>query len=194
MPAIATLPFTLILCFSFLFKYLGVSFLAGIGVFVLSLLVNISISRCNAKNQKKYMKLTDARVSITTECLNNIKMIKLYSWINIFKKMINDKRNQELSFQFIRMSYIMLTLASLTFFPMFLQIVSFTAFIGTGDHEMDLARAYTIITIFNLIQSPIRMLPMFIGQFIEFMVAMRRIQAFLTCDEIDPRLINNNPE
>jgi hypothetical protein len=44
----------------------------------------------------------------------------------------------------------MLTLASLTFFPMFLQIVSFTAFIGTG-HEIDLATAYTIITIFNLI-------------------------------------------
>lgn len=152
LPAIATLPFTLTLCFTFLFYYLGVSFLAGIGVFILSLLVNISISRCNAKNQKKYMKLTDARVSITTECLNNIKMIKLYSWIKIFKEMIDKKRKEELSFQFIRMCYIMLTLGSLVFFPMFLQIVSFEAYIGSSkDHEMDLATAYTIITIFNLI-------------------------------------------
>lgn len=162
MPAIATLPFTLTICFSFLFYYLKWTFFSGIAVFALSLLVNISISRCNARNQKKYMKLTDARVKVTTESLNNIKMIKLYSWINIFKGMIKEKRTQELKFQFVRMSYIMLTLGSLTFFPLFLQIVSFTAFIGT-NHPMDLSLAYTIITIFNLIQSPIRMLPMFIG-------------------------------
>ena len=83
---------------------------------------------------------------------NNIKMIKLYSWIKIFKEMIDKKRKEELSFQFIRMCYIMLTLGSLVFFPMFLQIVSFEAYIGSSkDHEMDLATAYTIITIFNLI-------------------------------------------
>jgi ABC-type multidrug transport system fused ATPase/permease subunit len=150
LPAIATLPFTLTLCFTFLFKYMGISFFAGIGVFILSLVVNIAISRCNARNQKKYMKLTDARVGVTTECLNNIKMIKLYSWIPIFRNMIRVKRNEELSFQFIRMNYIMLTLGSLTFFPLLLQIVSFATFIGTG-HSMDLSLAYTIITIFNLI-------------------------------------------
>ena len=31
---------------------------------------------------------------------------------------------------------------------------------------------------------------MFIGQFIEFMVAMRRIQAFLVCDEINSTLVD----
>ena len=35
------------------------------------------------------------------------------------------------------------------------------------------------------------MLPMFIGQFIEFMVAMRRIQAFLICDEINDTLVDS---
>ena len=89
-------------------------------MFILSLVVNIAISRCNARNQKKYMKLTDARVSVTAESLNNIKMIKLYSWIPIFRKMIQVKRKEELSFQFIRMNYIMLTLGSLTFFPLLL--------------------------------------------------------------------------
>ena len=49
------------------------------------------------------------------------------------------------------MNYLMVTMASLFFFPMFLQAVSFTAFIGTG-HSIDLSLAYTVITIFNIIQ------------------------------------------
>lgn len=35
------------------------------------------------------------------------------------------------------------------------------------------------------------MLPFFIGQFIEFSVAMRRIQKFLVCEEIQQGLISN---
>ena len=49
----ATLPFTLIACFVLLFKYLGLTFFAGIGVFIISLLVNVSLSRCSARNQKE---------------------------------------------------------------------------------------------------------------------------------------------
>lgn len=170
----ATLPFTLIICFIFLFSYLGITFFAGLFVFALSLVVNIALSRCNARNQRRYMKRTDARVTITSECLNNIKMIKLYAWTSIFKNMITEKRTHELKAQFVRMNFIMLMNASVIFFPMLLQVTSFTVFIGVG-HSINLATAYTIITIFNLIIQPIRMLPMFIGQFIEFMVAMRRI-------------------
>lgn len=150
LPAVATLPFTLTMCFVLLFNYLGLTFFAGIGVFIVSLLVNVSLSRCNARNQKQYMKKTDARVSITTECLNNIKMIKLYSWIEIFQKLIAQKRKEELKMQFRRMNNIMFTMASLFFFPMLLQCVSFSAYIGSG-HGIDLSLSITIITIFNII-------------------------------------------
>ena len=34
------------------------------------------------------MKKQDERVNITTEALNNIKMIKMYSWIQTFLDMI----------------------------------------------------------------------------------------------------------
>ena len=57
-------------------------------------------------------------------------------------------------------------------------------YIGTGN-VMTLANAYTITTTINIIGAPIRILPLFLGQVIEFMVAMRRIQAFLACEEIN---------
>lgn len=49
LPAVATLPFTLLMCFGFLFYYLGVSFFAGLGVFVIGMLANVSLSRCLAR-------------------------------------------------------------------------------------------------------------------------------------------------
>ena len=57
---------------------------------------------------------------MTTEMLNNIKMIKLYSWIEIFKIMIEEKRQIEISSLYTRMKVTIITLASLTFFPLFL--------------------------------------------------------------------------
>ena len=46
--------------------------------------------------QKRYMKFKDARVKALTEGLNNIRMLKLYSWGDIFKHLIKEKRIPEL--------------------------------------------------------------------------------------------------
>jgi len=120
------------------------------------------------------MKRSGSRVSTTTESINNIKIIKLYSWIEIFKDLINKKRKDELSVQFKRMCLLCVTLASMTFWPMVLRATTFGFYIGLGN-SIDFATAYTVITVFTLMQTPLRWLPFFIGQFIEFAVAMGRI-------------------
>ena len=72
-----------------LFYYLGLSFFAGIAVFGISFYSNILVSRRLARIQKKYMKTKGERVSVTTECINNIKVIKLYGWTNFFRNHID---------------------------------------------------------------------------------------------------------
>lgn len=63
------------------------------------------------------MKATDARVSATTECLNNIKMIKLYSWEQTFARIIGQKRKEELSVLYYRMLTLCMTFTLMNFFP-----------------------------------------------------------------------------
>ena len=79
---VANMPFLLLAAIGLLFYFLGVSFISGIVVFVVSFYVNAYLARLSAKFQRPYMKCQDRRVSLTTEALNNIKMIKLYSWID----------------------------------------------------------------------------------------------------------------
>lgn len=51
------------------------------------------------------MKKQDARVNTTSESLNNIKMLKLYSWTHIFSDVIESKRFDELSTLWSRFKY-----------------------------------------------------------------------------------------
>lgn len=78
--SVAKLPLVISVCFIILFYYLGVSFFAGIGIFIIAFVVNVFLGKTSAKMQKVYMKKQDARVNITTESINNMKMLKLYGW------------------------------------------------------------------------------------------------------------------
>lgn len=96
LPAVMRLPLLILVCFGLLFYYLGNSFWAGIGIFVFTFVTNVQLARIGGRLQKKYMKLVDDRVNCTTEALNNIKMLKLYSWSDIFWDLIASKRLTEL--------------------------------------------------------------------------------------------------
>lgn len=84
-PQIFKLPPLLLVCFIFLFYWLGYAFFAGVAVFVFTFFFNMKISKTSAKWQKTYMQFQDKRLNATTEALNNIKILKMYSWNHIFE-------------------------------------------------------------------------------------------------------------
>jgi len=51
-----------------------------------------------------------------------------------------------------------------------------------------------VLTALSIIQNPIRFFPLFFGQLVEFIIAMRRVQNFLNCEEINHTVINDNSE
>lgn len=85
-PTVMTLPVTLLICFVALFWFLSWTFFSGICVFAIAIFSNVMLSHCMATYQKAYMKKQDGRMNAVTECLNNIKMLKLYDWTELFLK------------------------------------------------------------------------------------------------------------
>jgi len=73
-------PIVILSCFTFLFYFLGFSFLSGVAIFGIAFVTNILLTKLSAKLQKKYMGFKDKRLNAITESFNNIKMLKLYSW------------------------------------------------------------------------------------------------------------------
>ena len=72
--------------------------------------------------------------------------------------------------------------------PLLLQSVSIVTYIGFGN-IIDLQTVFTVIALAQILRGPVGMLPWFMGQMIEFLVSMKRIQRFLLCQEIQPAMI-----
>ena len=92
LPVIATIPIILTFCICALFYKLGCTFFAGMVIIVISIYVNYKLTSLRSKIDKLYKKKKDGRINLTTECLTNIKIIKIYGWTDIFKNMISEKR------------------------------------------------------------------------------------------------------
>ncbi|TNV86168.1 hypothetical protein FGO68_gene2272 [Halteria grandinella] len=182
-------PLIFIGCFIYLFRMIGVSFLAGLAVFAIAFIINIFLTRCSSRLQKKFMECQDDRVKLITESLNNIKMLKLYSWTDTFLNAIRTKRESELNVYWWRQNIGMINIASYYFFPQILSSVVFSVYISLG-HTLDLNLAFTVMTCFTLLKEPMRTFPYYIGQFIELIISCKRIQDFFMCKTIDQSILS----
>ena len=112
----------------------------------------------------------------TTEAINNIKMLKLYSWQALFERRINEKRSFEVSL--LRTNqFIIAVFSSLTsFFPLIMPAVCFTVYIALGlQPYLDLPVASTCLLFFKLMAQPMSAVPMVSQMLIRLRVSMQRI-------------------
>ena len=62
------------------------------------------------------------------------------------------------------------------------------------NFQMTPERAFTVISIFNVLQEPLRMIPSLITATLEAMVSIKRLNDFLQTEEIDIKYISYNTE
>mmetsp|Transcript_30357 Transcript_30357/g.22130 ORF Transcript_30357/g.22130 Transcript_30357/m.22130 type:complete len:174 (-) Transcript_30357:2509-3030(-) len=134
-----------------LFVFLGWSFLSGIVVVIFLFIFNLKLGRIAQGYFKATQKFKDKRINATTEALNNIKMLKLYSWTHIYEDVIKEKRADELGLLWKRFKLGATMITVTNTFPPLLQAVIFSVYIGTG-HTLELSKAYTAISILSMLQ------------------------------------------
>ena len=88
MGSVSQMPIVLIYCFVMLFYKLGLTFLSGVAVFLVAFFSNLILGYINSILQKQLMDRKDERMNATNEAINHIKMLKMYSWTDVFEKEI----------------------------------------------------------------------------------------------------------
>ena len=137
------------------------------------------------------MRRKDRRMTVTTESINNIKMLKLYSWQDSFLGRLKRRRAKELAtLKKINFGWAFV-ICGLYLFPNLLPAVTFSAYIGTG-HVLDFNVAVSALVIFGLMQEPMIQVPFFCSEIINLMVSMKRIEGFLDLDEVQTNVIQRN--
>uniref|UniRef100_A0A669AWL8 Canalicular multispecific organic anion transporter 1 n=1 Tax=Oreochromis niloticus TaxID=8128 RepID=A0A669AWL8_ORENI len=187
-------PLQIIISIVFLWLELGPSVLAGLGVMVLLIPTNALIATKARKLQIENMKFKDKRMKIMNEILNGIKILKLYAWEPSFQKQVEDIRGEELK---VMKTFAYLHSFSLLIFrcsPALVSLATFAVFVSvSNDNVLTAEKAFTSISLFNILRSPLAMLPMLIASVVQTAVSKKRLEKFLAGEDIDSDIVRQDP-
>jgi len=190
-------PFQITLCLISLYQLVGVACFAGLAAMLVMVPINGVIARFMKKLQLSQMKYKDKRAKLMTEILNNMKSIKLYAWGSAFMDKLSHVRN-DLELNNLRKSGAAQAFATFTWSstPFFVSCSTFAVFVLISNQPLTTELVFPALTLFNLLTFPLTVLPMVITSIIEASVAVNRLTAFFTADELQEeavRFIDETP-
>nr|AAF61707.1 canalicular multispecific organic anion transporter cMOAT [Mus musculus] len=170
----------------FLWRELGPSILAGVGLMVLLVPVNGVLATKIRKIQVQNMKNKDKRLKIMNEILSGIKILKYFAWEPSFKEQVNSIRKKELRnlLRFSQLQTILIFILHLT--PTLVSVITFSVYVLVDSQNvLNAEKAFTSITLFNILRFPLAMLPMVISSVIQASVSVDRLEQYLGSDDLD---------
>uniref|UniRef100_A0A673IM37 Canalicular multispecific organic anion transporter 2-like n=1 Tax=Sinocyclocheilus rhinocerous TaxID=307959 RepID=A0A673IM37_9TELE len=191
-------PLQIVLALFFLWQNLGPSVLAGLAVMVLLIPFNAFIAMKTRSYQVEQMKYKDERIKLMNEILNGIKVLKLYAWETSFQQKILQIRQKEL--HVLRKTAYLSALSTMawTSAPFLVALTTFAVFVTVDENNvLDAEKAFVSLSLFNILRFPLNMLPQVISSIVQASVSLKRIQGFLSHDELDPESVdrrNNTSE
>jgi len=90
------MPVIFFVAFFLLFWYLGYSFFTGLGLFAIAFYINYKWTLYLSSINREMLKVKDERMQKTSEAINNVKTLKLYSWQKKFYELISKRRDNEI--------------------------------------------------------------------------------------------------
>ncbi|XP_068732556.1 multidrug resistance-associated protein 1-like [Montipora capricornis] len=178
-------PLTILIALYFLYDAMGPSVLAGVGVLVLLIPLNMVVSRIARKLQVKQMEAKDKRIKLINEIFSGIKVLKLYAWEESFMSQVSKIRKEELH-QLKNAAYLNASFAfTFTCAPFMVALATFTIYVLTGN-ELTANKAFVALSLFNILRYPITFLPNVIISMIQGKVSIDRLTHFLNLEELDP--------
>uniref|UniRef100_A0A8C8HQ97 ATP-binding cassette, sub-family C (CFTR/MRP), member 2 n=1 Tax=Oncorhynchus tshawytscha TaxID=74940 RepID=A0A8C8HQ97_ONCTS len=161
-------PLQIALAIAFLWIELGPAVLAGLAVMVLMVPINGLLANMSKNVQIENMRYKDKRMKIVNEMLNGIKILKLYAWEPSFQNQVMGIREQELV---VMRKFAYLSSVSTFVFscaPALVSLATFAVFVAVdSENVLDAGKAFTSISLFNILRFPLAFLPMLIAAMVQ---------------------------
>lgn len=186
-PFIIVFPIPIAIAIAILVVNIGVASLVGVGI-LLVFMVGIAFSTGKLfAYRKKANTYTDSRVNYMKEALNNLKVIKFYSWEPPYHKNISDIRKKEM-----KIIYRMQVLRNIvTSFAMSLTLfASMTAFLvlyAISSGRRDPASIFSSLSLYNTLTQQVFLLPMALATGADAFMGISRVGDFMSQSEINPQ-------
>ncbi|NXV31721.1 MRP3 protein, partial [Rissa tridactyla] len=183
-------PLQIFLALYFLWQTLGPSVLAGVAVMVLLIPFNSAIAMKTRAFQVEQMRYKDSRIKLMNEILGGIKVLKLYAWEPSFSEKVLEIRKNEL--RVLKKSAYLNSVSTFAWIsaPFLVALTTFAVYVSVDEKNiLDAEKAFVSLSLFNILKFPLNMLPQVISNIAQTSVSLKRIQQFLSHDELDPNCV-----
>lgn len=186
-PLVICFPIPVIIAVVLLLHNIGVTSLAGIGLFIISLIVCVLLTSKLFFTRETVVKYTDERISLMREVLNNLKIIKFYAWEMAYKAHITKVREREMRYLFtIKVLRNFITAYAVTL-PTLTSMVSFVTMWSTNNMKAP-GEVFSSLSLFSILAQAIMLLPIALATGADAMIGFRRLKDFLGSSEYNDEL------
>ncbi|XP_057483297.1 ABC transporter C family member 5-like [Actinidia eriantha] len=177
------LPLQIILALAILYKNVGIASVATLIATIISILVTVPLARVQEEYQDKLMAAKDDRMRKTSECLRNMRILKLQAWEDRYRVKLEEMRNVE--FKWLRKALYSQAFITFIFWssPIFVSAVTFGTSILLGG-ELTAGSVLSALATFRILQEPLRNFPDLVSMMAQTKVSLDRIAGFLQEEEL----------
>ncbi|CAH2355084.1 bile pigment transporter 1 [[Candida] railenensis] len=171
-----------------LFKVIGNGTWAGLTVALILVPISSKISTSVFPLYSATVKYKDARIRLTSEILSSIRSVKLYSWEKPILKRLDTVRNDQELYTNKRIG-VFNAFSTFLFscIPFFISFSSFLLCVYISDVPLTPERVFPALALFDMLASPILMLPYMFSSMLEIKVSMDRLRQFLISEELEKK-------
>uniref|UniRef100_A0A8V5G8F5 Uncharacterized protein n=1 Tax=Melopsittacus undulatus TaxID=13146 RepID=A0A8V5G8F5_MELUD len=175
-------PLQIILSIVFLWGELGPSVLAGLAVMVLLIPINAFLVA-----KSKTIQVSQHLLTLLLQ-----QILKLFAWEPSFEKRVNEIRARELK-NLLNFSYLQsVSVFVFTCAPFLVSLASFAVYVLVDENNiLDAEKAFTAISLFNVLRFPMAMLPMVLSSLVQTNVSTVRLERYLGGEDLDTSAIHH---
>ncbi|GKV01698.1 hypothetical protein SLEP1_g14237 [Rubroshorea leprosula] len=177
------LPLQIILALAILYKNVGVASIATFFATIVSIVVTVPLAKVQEDYQDKLMAAKDERMRKTSECLRNMRILKLQAWEDRYRLILEEMRGVEFKW----LCKALYSQAFITFIfwgsPIFVAAVTFGTSILLGG-QLTAGSVLSALATFRILQEPLRNFPDLVSMMAQTKVSLDRISGFLQEEEL----------
>ncbi|CCE72990.1 Piso0_000598 [Millerozyma farinosa CBS 7064] len=184
-PVAASFLVPLVISIVVLLVNIGVASLVSIALLFIFLFVLIFATSKMVTLRRSANKYTDKRLKLIQEVINNLKMIKLYSWEIPYYEQIARVRKSEM-FITLKVQTILNTIMAISMsFGTVISTVAFLVLYGIKKNDRSPANIFSSLSLFNMLSQIVYMLPQAMNACGDAYVGLKRVDKFMQREEIE---------
>ncbi|GMJ00761.1 Arabidopsis thaliana ATP-binding cassette C5, multidrug resistance-associated protein 5 [Hibiscus trionum] len=177
------LPLQIILALAILYKNVGIASIATLVATIVSIIATVPLAKVQEDYQDKLMTAKDERMRKTSECLRNMRILKLQAWEERYRVKLEEMRDVE--FRWLRKALYSQAFITFIFWssPIFVAAITFGTSILLGT-QLTAGSVLSALATFRILQEPLRNFPDLVSMMAQTKVSLDRISGFLQEEEL----------